>query len=191
MRRLIVRAALGVILLSLQYAQACGTGTEWLCDIGHGIMMAESRGKNGIVFSGYAYHTSAGAHWPTGQAAQTTGDPLGLNEIPYGIGYARTWYNNDTHEEYTLFGIAFADSFWQPEVHVGYTYQKYHSIFGSNNWEWGLGYTPMLLVKPEMTGEAPLILPAIGLTSTLKYKNVELMATWANVIFVNAKVTLD
>lgn len=54
-------------------------------------------------------------------------------------GYARTWYNNDTNEEYTLFAIAFSDSYWKPEAHIGYTYQKYHSIFDSNNWKWGLG----------------------------------------------------
>ncbi len=179
------------MLILCRQVYACGDATEWLCDIGHGIMMAESQGKNGVMLSGYAYHTSVAAHWPTGSAEKTSADPLGLNEIPYGIGYARTWYNDATNEEYTLFGIAFADSYWKPEVHVGYTYQKYHAIFDSDNWKWGLGYAPMLLIKPSWTDDAPIILPGIGLTTTLKYKGIELMATWANVIFVNAKISFN
>lgn len=184
---------IGLLLCGLYSANSwgCGSATQWLCEIGHGLVMAESEGKNGLMISGYAYHTSITAHWPTGVAEQTSSDPQGLNEIPYGAGYARTWYNYDTNEEYTLFAIAFSDSYWKPEVHAGYTYQKYHSIFDSNNWKWGLGYTPMVLIKPSWSNDAPIILPGIGLTSTLKYKDVELMATWANVIFVNAKITFN
>lgn len=179
------------LLIILPNLFACGAATQWLCEIGHGIMMAESQGKNGLLISGYAYHTSIAAHWPTGVAEQTSADPQGLNEIPYGIGYARSWYNQDTHEEYTLFGIAFSDSYWKPEVHVGYTYQKFHPIFGDDNFEWGLGYTPMILIKPSWTNDAPIILPGAGFTSTIRYKNFELMGTWANVIFLNAKITFN
>ena len=167
----------------------CGVFTQWACEIGHGIMMAESQGKNGLMISGYGYHTSIPAHWPAGAAERTSSDPLGLNEIPYGLGYARTWYNEDTHEEYTLFAIAFADSYWKPEVHAGYMYQKYHPIFGNNNLEWGLGYSPQIFIKPSWSNDAPFIIPAIGFTSSIRYKNFELNGTWANVIFLNAKIT--
>lgn len=191
MHKLFCTRILLVSLFATKAVNACGSGTQWLCEIGHGIMMAESQGKNGLLISGYAYHTTVPAHWPTGSSGQTPSDPLGLNEIPYGLGYARTWYNDATHEEYTLFGVAFADSYWKPEVHVGYTYQQYHPIFGSNNLEWGIGYTPMILVKPSWTTDAPIILPVVGLSSTIKYKNFEVMATWVNVIFVNAKISFD
>ena len=180
-----------ILLIILPNIFACGAATQWLCEIGHGIMMAESQGKNGLLISGYAYHTSIAVHWPTGVAEQTAADPQGLNEIPYGIGYARSWYNQDTHEEYTLFGIAFSDSYWKPEVHVGYTYQKFHPIFGDDNLEWGFGYTPMLLIKPSWSNDAPIILPGAGFTSTIRYKDFELMGTWANVIFLNAKITFN
>ncbi len=189
MRSFITKVFLIFVLFISKSAFACGPATQWLCEIGHGLTMAESQGKNAILISGYAYHTSIAAHWPTGVAEQTAADPMGLNEIPYGIGYGRAWYNTDTHEEYTLFAIAFADSYWKPEVHAGYMYQKFHPIFGDDDFEWGLGYSPMIFVKPSWTNDAPIIMPAIGFTSSIRYKNFELNGTWANVIFVNARFT--
>ncbi len=181
---------LGMIVCSLSLSStlyACGSATQWLCEIGHGIIMAESQGKNALLLSGYAYHTSVTAHWPTGVAEQTPQDQQGLNEIPYGSGYGRSWYNSASHEEYTLFAIAFSDSYWKPETHIGYLYQKYHPILANNDLELGLGYSPQMLIKPSWTNDSPLILPFIGLSSSLRYKKFELIATWANVIFVNAK----
>lgn len=175
----------------LQLSCACGTATQWFCEIKTGLKMAESEGKNAILLSGYAYHTSIAAHWPIGVSEQTPQDPEGLNEVPYGAGYGRSWYNHATHEEYTLFAIAFADSYWKPEMHVGYMYQKFHPLLNNANLEWGFGYSPQILVKPSWTAEAPIILPFIGLTSSLRYKNVELDATWANVIFLNAMIKFD
>ena len=178
-------------LFMLKNASACSAAMQWFCEIEHGIMMAESQGQNGLMLSGYAYHTSIQAHWPTGRAEQTSSDPLGLNEIPYGLGYARGWYNQATHEEYTLFAVAFADSYWKPELHAGYMYQQFHPVYGTDNLEWGLGYSPQILIKPSWSNDAPIILPFIGLVSSLRYKDYELNATWANVIFLNAKIMFD
>lgn len=172
-------------------AFACGPASQWLCEIGHGIMMAESQGKNALLLSGYAYHTSISAHWPVGISDQSSSNQIGLNEIPYGIGYARAWYNTNTHEEYTLFAIAFSDSYWKPEFHAGYMYQKFHPIFGNDDLEWGFGYSPQIFIKPSWTNDAPVILPGVGFSSSLRYKNFELNGTWANVIFVNARFTFD
>lgn len=192
MLRLLIRLFITLFALSIaNNAYACGTGTQWLCEIGHGLVMAESQGKNAILVSGYAYHTSIAAHWPIGVSEQTPQDPQGLNEIPYGLGYGRSWYNTDTHEEYTLFAIAFSDSYWKPEAHVGYMYQKFHPIMDNNNFEWGLGYSPQILVKPSWTGDSPIILPFIGLTTSLRYKNFETNVTWANVIFMNLMFKFD
>ena len=187
----IVRLVLVLALMAIKNSYACSDAWNWFCEISHGIMMAESQGQNGIVISGYAYHTSIQSHWPTGSADQTSGDPLGLNEFPYGLGYARSWYNSASHEEYTLFALGFADSYWKPEVHAGYIYQKFHQIYGSDHLEWGLGYSPQILIKPSWTNDAPLILPFIGLTTSLRYKDYEINATWANVVFVNAKIMFD
>lgn len=169
-----------ILLFFYTNITASNNFTDWWCQIHHGIDNVQDSGNNGFMLSGYAYHTSVSAHWPTGGYH-------GLNEIPYGAGYIRTYYDHDHHEEYGLVAIAFNDSFFKPELHLGYIYQKFHSIFNQENFQLGLGYTPMIFIKPSWSNDAPLIYPGVGLISTLKYKNFSLMATFANVIFFNLR----
>ena len=152
----------------------------WMCDIGYGIKMAESQGLNGVMISGYAYHLSIPLHWPTGYSS-------GVNELALGAGYSRTYYNHEYNSEYSLYILGFADSFWKPEIHVGYTYQKYFH-FGESNWKWGIGYTPFIFIKPSLTSDAPLPLPGGGISTSVQYKHFTLMLTYANQLFLNARI---
>ena len=149
---------------------------EWMCDIGYGIKMAESEGLNGVMISGYAYHLTGPTHWPTGYAN-------GANELVLGAGYSRSYYNHKYNSEYSLFILGFADSFWKPELHVGYTYQKYFH-FGETNWKWGIGYSPFVFVKPSLTSDAPLPLPGAGISTSVQYKHFTLMLTYANQLYL-------
>jgi len=166
----------------ISYAECNSWG--WVCDIGYGIKMAESQWTNGLLVSGYAYHLSTSIHWPNGYVD-------GTNELALGAGYSRSYYNPEYKSEYSLFILGFADSFYKPEIHAGYTYQKYFDINDPGTWKWGIGYTPFIFVKPSLTGDAPLPLPGCGITTSLRYKNALLMVTYANQIFVNARIDLN
>lgn len=158
-------------------------GWSWWCDIKFGLKNAESHGINGLMINGYAYHPIAGAHWPTGYDSNAQ-----LNELTIGAGYTRTFYNRQYNTEYVLYGMAFMDSFYKPEVHVGYAYQKYFDMNDSGSLKWGIGYTPFIFVKSSMIGDAPIPLPAVGLMTSFKVDKFNLMLTYFNVIFMNARV---
>ena len=157
----------------------------WWCDIKFGLKNAESRGVNGVMINGYAYLLSVGLHWPTGYNKEAK-----LNEFTPGVGYTRTFYNPQYNTEYILYATAFVDSYYKPEVNIGYGYQKYFDITDSGSLKWGIGYTPFIFVKPSMTDEAPIPIPALGIMSSFKYHNVALMFTYFNVVFVNVRVDL-
>ena len=156
---------------------------EWWCDIKFGVSRAVESGVNGLMINGYAYHLSAGAHWPTGYVNQDQ-----LNEITPGVGYTRTFYNSQYNTEYILYAMVFADSWYKPEAHIGYAYQKYFDMTDSGKLKWGIGYTPFVFIKPSMTNEAPIPIPALGIMSSLKYDKFSLMVTYFNVLFFNARV---
>lgn len=162
----------------------CNSWSFW-CNLKYGLKKAESNGVNGIMINGYAYHPIAGWHWPTGYA--TNGQ---LNEVMAGGGYTRTFYNPQYNTEYILYAMAFMDSFYKPEVHVGYAYQKYFDLNDSGLMKWGIGYTPFVFVKSSMIGDAPIPLPAVGLMTSFKVSKFNLMLTYFNVLFLNARVDL-
>jgi hypothetical protein len=83
--------------------------------------------------------------------------------------------------------LAFTDSYWQAEFHAGYLYQKYYLLNSSGLWG-GIGYTPMIFIKPRWTDNEPIPIPGIGLSSSLKYKNFTVIATFASILFINAKI---
>lgn len=160
----------------------CDSWSLW-CDIKFGLKMAESSGVNGLMVNGYAYHLTVGPHWPTGydQAG-------GVNEIALGAGYTRTFYNPQYDSEYSLYAMGFMDSFYKPEFHIGYTYEKYFNMTDSGNLKWGIGYTPFVFIKPALTNDAPIPLPGAGILTSIKYYNVNVMLIYANELFLNARI---
>lgn len=158
----------------------CTAWALW-CDIKYGITMAESEGLNGVMINGYAYHLGDTLHWPIG-----TSD--GVNEIALGAGYTRTYYNPQFNSEYSLYIMGFMDSFYKPELHVGYIYQKYFDMTDSGHLKWGIGYTPFIFVKPSLTNDAPIPLPGAGLVTSIKYRNFDLMLTYSVQLFLNARI---
>jgi hypothetical protein len=159
------------------------TSYEWWCDIRYGISMAESSGTNGIMINGYAYHLSIPAHWPTAYS-----DDGNVNELAPGLGYTRSYYNPKYNSEYILFAMAFADSFYKPEVHVGYIYQKYFNLTNSGNFKWGIGYSPFIFVKPTYTANAPIPIPGAGITTSIRYGKASIILTYAINLLLNMKI---
>lgn len=157
----------------------------WWCDVKFGLKNAESKGVNGIIINGYAYHPIAGWHIPIGYDKDS-----GLNEFTPGVGYTRTFFNPQDNSEYTLYAMGFMDSFYKPELHVGYMYQKYFDINNAGNFKWGIGYTPFIFVKSSMIGDAPIPLPGAALVTSLKYDKVDFMLIYFNVLFFNARIDL-
>ena len=178
--RLYGRIMFAILCTFYQVSSASCHAWGWMCDIGYGLKMAESQGLNGVMISGYAYHLSTPLHWPTGYSS-------GVNELALGAGYSRTYYNPKYNSEYSLIILGFADSFWKPEIHIGYTYQKYFN-FGESNWKWGIGYAPFIFIKPSLTADAPIPLPGAGISTSIQYKHFTLMLTYANQLYLNARI---
>ncbi len=169
------------------FAECADWKTQWWCDIKYGLTMATGdQGKNGLILSGLAYHLSVSPHMPTGHWEDGAGM---LNEFSYGAGYSRSYYNPEFNSEYSIFFLVFSDSYWQPETHVGYIYQKYLNMSDSGNWKWGYGYMLGVMSKPAYGG--PLILPAAGLTTSIKYKDTSIMLTYALQLMLNMKIDFD
>lgn len=155
----------------------------WWCDIKFGLKNAESSGVNGVMINGYAYHLTVNTHLPTGYSSDGN-----VNELALGAGYTRTYYNPQYNSEYSLYAMGFMDSYYKPEIHIGYIYQHYFDLTDSGHLKWGLGYSPFVFIKPSLTNDAPLPIPAAGVLTSLKYYNVDVMLTYANVLFLNARV---
>lgn len=175
---------------TLNYDQTLDSRTNcldwgWWCDIKFGLKNAESQGVNGIIISGYAYHPIAGWHIPVGYDKDAK-----LNELTPGLGYTRTFFNPQYNSEYTLYALGFVDSFYKPELHVGYMYQKYFDINDAGNLKWGVGYTPFVFVKSSMVGDAPIPLPGAALVTSVKYDKVDFMLIYFNVLFFSARIDL-
>ncbi|MBP9742089.1 MAG: hypothetical protein KBD37_01890 [Burkholderiales bacterium] len=168
---------------SLDPNVGCDSWSSWWCDIKFGIKMAESSGVNGILISGYAYHTSVGLHFPVGHNEEGP-----VNEITAGAGYTRTFFNPQYNSEYALYASGFMDSYYKIQLQVGYAYQQYFNLTNSGNLKWGLGYTPFIFIKPAYTNDAPVPLPGVGLVTSLKYNNVDLILTYVDLIFLSARI---
>ncbi len=160
----------------------CDENDFW-CSTKFGITKAFESGVNGFFMTGYAYHDSKGLHAPTGYAG-------GLNELALGAGYGRTFYNPQYNSEYTLYAVAFADSFFKPETQVGYMYQKYFDMTDSGSLKWGIGYSPFILTKSAYTNGAPIPLPGLGVLSSVKAGNVDFMLFYFSVFLFAVRVDL-
>ncbi len=178
-----------IILISTSkiFAECADWKTSWWCDVKYGLTMATGdEGKNGIMLSGLAYHLSVSPHVLSGFWQDGAGM---LNEFAYGAGYTRSYYNPNYNSEYSIFFLVFSDSYWQPETHVGYMYQQFLNINNSGDWKWGYGY--MLGVMNKVAYGGPLILPAAGLVTSVKYKNTSLMLTYALQLLLTLKIDFD
>lgn len=160
-----------------------------LCDVYFGLKMAESQGVNGIILSGYAYHLPPGnkLHIPDGK------DQYNSNELAWGMGYSRSFYNPDYNSEYTLFLLGFEDSYSQPQFQGGFTYQKFINITDSGNDKFGYGYLAAIWSKPAFTGELPIpfYLPIVTPMISLKIHDVNIILNFAYVVaLLNIQIDL-
>lgn len=153
-----------------------------LCDVSFGLKMAESEGVNGIILSGYAYHLppNNGWHVPNGK------DLGGSNELAYGVGYSRSFYNPNYNSEYSLFLLGFEDSYSQPQFQGGFYYQKFINITNSGSDKFGYGYMAAIWSKPGFTGGLPMpfYVPLVAPMATLKLHDVLISLTCAYVVLL-------
>ena len=159
------------------------TSNDFWCGLKFGVTKAFESGTNGIMISGYAYHINSKLHLPTSYYG-------GVNEIPYGVGHFRTFYNPQYNTEYSLYAAVFVDSFYKPETQVGYMYQQYFDLNDSGKIKWEIGYTPFVFTKSSYTYDVPILLPGLAPVTSLKAYNVDVMILFFGVFYAGVRVDL-
>ena len=144
-------------------------------------------GNDEILFSGYSYHIPA--TWTPERRAE-------LNEQAWGGGYGRTVEdaNGDTH---TVFYLGFLDSHRNWESNLGYAWSTYWGAH--ENLQVGLGYTAMLVQRPDIAAGVPF--PAVLPLLTLRYRQANLVMTYiptlgggvnhGSTLYIFGRYTLD
>ncbi len=144
-------------------------------------------GRSGVLIPGYSYHLPF--TWSPERRAQ-------LNKNAWGLGLIRTTEDpdGDTHSVYAL---VFRDSHKHAQWNLGYEYATYWGP--RNGVQPGLGYTAVLVQRPDIFGGAPF--PAVLPIASLRYRDATLSATWiptlngglnhGSTVFVFGRVILE
>ena len=105
------------------------------------------------------------------------------NEEAWGLGLGKSFW--DDHEWHGIYAIAFKDSNFYLETIAGYGYQYNWSLFNSDDWKIGAGYTIALTQRHEYSYvPVPLALPMGGIS----YKNISFQAAYVPGIKNNGNV---
>lgn len=144
-------------------------------------------GRSGVLIPGYSYHLPF--TWSPERRAE-------LNKNAWGLGYIRTTEDpdGDTHSVYAL---VFRDSHKHAQWNLGYEYATYWGP--RSRVQPGLGYTAVLVQRPDIFGGAPF--PAVLPIASLRYRDAVLSATWiptlngglnhGSTVFVFGRVILE
>ena len=166
---MIKRALPGLTFATLLAAAApahaeCSDLWDWLQKGCRRIADTWDDGKDEILFSGYSYHIPA--TWTAERRAE-------LNAEAWGGGYGRTVEepNGDTH---TVFYLGFLDSHRNWESNLGYSWSTFWGP--RDNVQMGLGYTAMIVQRPDIVSGVPfpVLLPLL----TFRYKQANLVMTY-------------
>lgn len=122
-------------------------------------------GRNDLYASGVIWH----APWAYSKERRRNE----LNEAAWGGGFGRSVVDadGDTH---SLFAIASRDSHFKPQFLAGYHWTTYWPLAGELRG--GLGYTVFAFSRDDIGNWFPI--PAVVPTATLRYREVELVATF-------------
>jgi|KBSMisStandDraft_5_1062788.scaffolds.fasta_scaffold57262_2 palmitoyl transferase len=144
-------------------------------------------GNDEILLSGYSWHIPA--TWTPERRAE-------LNDNAWGGGYGRTVEDpdGDTH---TVFYLGFLDSHRNWESNLGYAWSTYWGARDSV--QVGLGYTAMLVQRPDIAAGVPF--PAVLPLLSFRYQQANLVMTYiptlgggvnhGSTLYVFGRFTLD
>ncbi|MBP5399691.1 MAG: lipid IV(A) palmitoyltransferase PagP [Alphaproteobacteria bacterium] len=105
------------------------------------------------------------------------------NEEPWGFGIGRSF--TDGREWHGIYAMAFKDSNFYTETFIGYGYQYNWSLFDSDHWKIGAGYTLGLTQRHEYSYvPIPVPLPV----GSISYKNLSLQAAYVPGVKNNGNV---
>ena len=144
-------------------------------------------GNDEVLVSGWSYHVPA--TWTRERRAE-------LNANAWGGGYGRTVEepNGDTH---TVFYLGFLDSHKHWESNLGYSWSTFWGP--RENVQLGLGYTAMLVQRPDIAQGVPfpVLLPLL----TFRYERANVVMTYiptlgggvnhGSTLYVFGRYTLD
>jgi palmitoyl transferase len=145
-------------------AATCDDYGRWLADGCRRVVDTYEQGDTGVLVSGYAWHLP----W-----TWTAEKRDSLNPRAWGGGIVRTVEDPDggTH---SVFALAFKDSHHHVQFNVGYEHSTY---WGSRDFvQPGLGYTLMVVQRPDVLGGVPF--PALLPLLSLRYRQATLMTTY-------------
>ncbi|MBI4864574.1 MAG: hypothetical protein HY815_30610 [Candidatus Riflebacteria bacterium] len=122
-------------------------------------------GRFDLLLSGYAHH---------GRSTYTPQRIAELNEAAWGGGIGKTLVNSSGDDE-SLYLLAFSDSHFKPEVHLGYSYRFKWSIYDSPL-ELGLGFTAFLMSRVDWADGFPY--PGLLPLASLGTRAIEAVASY-------------
>ena len=188
MKRALAGVSFTVLMVCAVPARAdCADLWNWLEKGCRRIADTWKDGNDEILFSGYSWHIPA--TWTPERRAE-------LNSDAWGAGYGRTVEeaNGDTH---TVFYLGFLDSHRNWESNLGYAWSTYWGA--RENLQVGLGYTAMLVQRPDIADGVPF--PAILPLLTFRYQQANLVMTYipalggginhGSTLYVFGRYTLD
>jgi palmitoyl transferase len=121
-------------------------------------------GGNGVLISGYSWHLPS--TWTPEKRAE-------LNPRAWGAGFVRTVEDADG-DSHSVFVFGFKDSHHHIEWNLGYEHSTY---WGPRDGpQPGLGYTAMLVQRPDIAGGVPF--PALLPLASLRFGDATLYATY-------------
>ena len=161
-------AALAFAALSCSLAGPAGadTGNEFTAHVANNWEQAKRAWSDGdwtLYLTGYTWHM------PYAYDQQRREE---LNSEAWGGGLGRYVYDNNGNY-HGLYAMVFSDSHYEPEYHIGYSWQHY---WGSGELKAGLGYTVFVFGRDDVVHYVPI--PAILPLASVRYARFELMGTF-------------
>jgi palmitoyl transferase len=146
------------------HAAECADLWDWINKGCRRIVDTYDNGKNELLVSGYAWHLPW--TWTSDRRREE-------NENAWGGGWARTAERSNGDDD-SVFFLVFKDSHGQAQYNLGYAWTTYWGE--REKVQAGLGYTAMIIQRPDIAGgwPVPVLLPLF----TLRSQKVEVLSTF-------------
>jgi lipid IVA palmitoyltransferase len=144
--RSVARAVAGSIAIATTAIAAPASAAEtmgWLDSAHQEMQKIWQQGEEGLYLPFYTYHS---------RSSYTPEKIAELNEFTWGLGYHRS-YRDDSGNYRGLFGMALSDSHRDPQLTIGYTYERVWYRMGE--FELRAGVAAMIIRRTDLFGGVP------------------------------------
>ena len=145
-------------------AAECADLWQWLNVACRHVSDTFTQGRRSLLLSGYSWHTPW--TWTAEKRAEE-------NAYAWGGGPALVRENESGNTEIVYF-LVFSDSHYEAEYNLGYAWSTYWGP--RNGVQAGLGYTAMLIARPDIANGWPF--PAVLPLFSLRYDRLTLISTY-------------